>query len=153
MKITIEVNRELLNDEIVLRCRELTPEVMVLEQKLTELANSAMQLEVMLNDTTYYIRINEIYFVETSEGRVIVHTRDKYYTAEYKLYELDELLPKNFARASKSAIINTDYIRAIRKNITGASEIEFAGTAKKTYASRNYLKIIVEKLNEKRLGK
>lgn len=54
-------------------------------------------------------------------------------------------------RVSKSTIINLSEIRSIRKNITGASEVEFNGTMKKAYVSRMYIKAFMNKMEEKRL--
>lgn len=70
-----------------------------------------------------------------------------------KLYELEELLPASFLRVSKSAIINTGQIRAIHKNITGASEVEFNGSNKRAFVSRSYFKLLTNKMEEKRLKK
>ena len=48
---------------------------------------------------------------------------------------------------------NTGKIRSIKKNITGASEVEFIASAKKTFVSRSYFKTLMSKLEEKRLKK
>jgi DNA-binding LytR/AlgR family response regulator len=63
------------------------------------------------------------------------------------------LLPGNFIRVSKSSILNSAKVRAIHKNITGASEVEFVGSNKKVFVSRNYFKVLMAKLEEKRLMK
>ena len=79
----------------------------------------------------------------------MVHTANQVYGTKYRLYELEELLPGNFIRISKSAILNAGKVRAIHKNITGASEVEFVGSGKKVFVSRNYFKVLMEKLEEK----
>ena len=61
------------------------------------------------------------------------------------------ILPRSFIRVSKSTIVNTDLIVSIKKNITGASEVSFKGSTKRAYASRNYIKLLIEIMEEKRL--
>ena len=68
------------------------------------------------------------------------------FEAKYKLYELEEKLPSYFLRISKSTILNTRKLYSITKNLAGASKIEFQGTYKTVYCSRNYYKALKEKL-------
>ena len=82
---------------------------------------------------------------------VAVHTKGQIYETKLRLYELEEMLPGMFMRVSKSTILNTTKIRAIHKNITGASEVEFIGSNKLAFVSRNYFKPLMSKIEEKRL--
>lgn len=153
MKIRIEIEEAIEEDELVLRCSQLNDEIIALQKKIAEAMNSKMQLHVYRQDKEYFLYLDEIIFVETSEQIVAVHTKDQIYETKQRLYELEELLPGNFMRVSKSTIVNTSKIRAIHKNITGASELEFTNTAKKAYASRTLIKSLITKLEEKRLKK
>ena len=72
--------------------------------------------------------------------------------AKYKLYELEDLLPNNFIRVSKSAIVNVSHIFSIDRNVTSSSCIKFNGTYKNVYVSRRYYKDLKNKLNEMRNG-
>jgi DNA-binding LytR/AlgR family response regulator len=67
------------------------------------------------------------------------------------LYELEELLPGFFMRISKSAILNTNQVYAINRNLAASSVIEFRNTHKQVYVSRNYYKPLKNKLEEKRI--
>ena len=124
-----------------------------IQKRITDAVNSRMQLEVSKGDKEYYLTIDEILFFETDTNGVIVHTATQMYETKYRLYELEELLPGNFVRISKSSILNASKVRAIHKNITGASEVEFMGSNKKVFVSRNYFKVLMTKLEEKRLRK
>ena len=153
MKIKMEIDENLTEDEIVIRCRTFNDDTVVIQKKIAELVNTGMQLEVSKGDTDYFLTLDEILFFETATGFVAVHTAKDIFETKQKLYELEELLPGSFMRVSKSTIINTAKIRSISKNITGASAVEFAGSIKKAYVSRNYIKALMEKLEEKRLKK
>lgn len=86
-----------------------------------------------------------------TEGKLVqAHTADRLYLTDRKLYELEESLPGSFMRISKSTIVNLDHIYSITRNLTASSIVEFYGTAKKVYVSRNYYKALTERLGEKR---
>ncbi len=153
MKIKIEIDENLAEEEIVLRCKSLNEDVISIQKRITDAVNSRMQLEVYKGDREYFLIVDEILFFETDESGVIVHTAGQIYETKYRLYELEEMLPGNFVRSSKSSILNAGKVRAIHKNIAGASEVEFTGSNKKVFVSRNYFKVLMTKLEEKRLMK
>jgi len=153
MNLRIEIDPSLQEPEVIIKCSEITEEILELQKKISTAKASSLQLEVSKADTLYYLNVSDLIFVETAGEKVAVHTRDGIYETKQRLYELEELLPGNFIRVSKSTILNVDLIHAIHKNITGASEVEFIGSAKKAFVSRSYYKLLTEKLEEKRLKK
>ena len=153
MKITIEVDEGLKESQLVLRCAGLTEDIMAIQKKLMDLVNQRQQLLVNRGEVDYYLVLDEILLFETTGGQLAVHTANEIYYSKYKLYELEELLPGSFMRVSKSSIINTNQVRAIHKNITGASEVEFVNSNKKTFVSRSYYKALELKLRGKRLAR
>lgn len=153
MKIKIEIDEDLREEEIVIRCKSLDDDVISIQRRITDAVNSRMQLEVSKGEKDYYIITDEIFFIETDAAGVVVHTSKDIYETKLRLYELEEILPGNFIRVSKSTILNASKVRAIHKNITGASKVEFAGSSKKVFVSRNYFKLLMAKLEEKRLKK
>ena len=152
MKIRIEMEPELTEDEVVLRCRQLTPEIVRLQESIIEQCSHSSQFILYKEETEYYVSLDEILFFETEGGCVIAHTADEMYTARHKLYELEEILPGSFLRISKSSIVNCNKIYSVSRNLTAASRIEFHNTHKQIYVSRGYYKILKTKLEEKRLG-
>jgi len=153
MKIKVDIDQTTIENEVIIRCRELSDEVLLLQKQLSEIIASKLKLEVIKRDATYYLKPDEILFLETTDLYLAVHTKNDIYSARQRLYELEESLPSSFIRISKSAIVNTTNIRSVKKNITGPSEIEFEGTVKKAYASRNYLKALMNRLEEKRINR
>lgn len=149
MKIRIETDTDI-EEEIVIKCRQLTPEIIRLQQMLTEAAGSSRQLALFRDDTEYYIETADILFFETEGTSVMAHTAADVYGTRLRLYELEELLPASFMRISKSSIVNTDRIYSINRNLTASSAVEFQGTHKQVYVSRGYYKALKEKLEEMR---
>ena len=149
LKIRIEMS-EGVQEEVVIRCREITPEIIRLQQLLSGDSDRSNQFLLYKGDTEYYLNVNDIIFFETDGNAVMAHTRDEVYETRRKLYELEELLGGRFQRISKSAIVNVDKVYSIKRNVTSSSAIEFQGTHKQIYVSRAYYKILREKLEEKR---
>lgn len=151
MKINIEINDELNEDEIIIRCRELTDEVQQIQRSIKEASTSSQRYVFYKGETQYYLTLDHILFFESDENHLNVHTEDDVYQTKYKLYEMEELLPSYFLRVSKSTILNTKKIFSISKNLTGASPVEFQNSHKKVYVSRSYYKFLCNKLEENRI--
>ena len=149
LKIRIEMS-EGVQEEVVIRCREITPEIIRLQQLLSGNSDRSNQFLVYKGDTEYYLNVNDIIFFETEGNAVMAHTKNDMYETRRKLYELEELSGGRFQRISKSAIVNVDKVYSIKRNVTSSSAIEFQGTHKQIYVSRAYYKMLREKLEEKR---
>lgn len=150
MKIQIQIDESLQEDEIIIKCNELNDEIKEIENLLRNKAGEKLQLTYFKNNTEYYIPLKEILFFQTEDTGVMAHTRSDMYEVKYKLYELLDILPKNFMRISKSAILNINCIYSITRNLTSSSVVQFQNTHKKVYVSRHYFKELKLKLSEKR---
>ena len=60
MKIKIEIDEDLAEEEIVIRCKSLNEDVISIQKRITDAVNSRMQLEVSRGEKEYYITIDEI---------------------------------------------------------------------------------------------
>lgn len=150
MKIFIEVDEGLEEDKVIIKCGELNSEILKLNAMLTEMLSQKAKINFYKNNIEYYISLDEILFFETEEDSINAHTIDNIYEVKYKLYELEELVPRSFMRISKSTIVNVNHIYSITRNLTSSSLVEFQSTHKKVYVSRHYYKLLKSKLLEKR---
>lgn len=150
MKVRIEIEEELQEEEVVIRCSRVDEQILKIQAAIMEHAGGKRHIALRKGDTEYYLPLDEILFFETESKTVYAHTRDKMLETEYKLYELEELLPGSFMRISKSAIVNLEPIYSITRNLTASSVVEFVHSHKQIYVSRNYYKPLVERLAEKR---
>lgn len=151
MKIRIEIDEKLTEEEVVIRCRQLDDAVGQIQEAVKEASIRSKGLVFYKGNTEYYMPLEKILFFETESGGVIAHTAKDMFETRYKLYELEELLPGHFMRISKSTIINTDHVYSINRNLTAASAIEFTDSHKQVFVSRSYYKALKEKLEEKRM--
>ena len=150
MKIRIEVDDRIEENEVIVRCNELNDEIKNIQKVLAEILSKNKQIIFYKGNTEYYISLEDILFFETEESGIIAHTINDMYGVKYKLYELEDILPMNFLRVSKSTILNTNHIYSITRNITSSSLVEFKNTHKKVYVSRSYYKVLKLRLLEKR---
>lgn len=153
MKVKIELDKGISEEEIIIRCRHLSEEIVSLQNYITKQNNGRQCLSLHSGDTDYYIPIHDIYFFETEGREIRAHTTDRLFFCPYRLYELEDLLPGSFMRISKSSIVNLDHIYSITRNLTASSIVEFAGSNKRVLVSRAYYKALVERLHERKLGK
>ena len=151
MKIKIEIEEALAEDEVVIRCRGLTEEISAIQKAVSEVSSAAQKFTFYKGNTEYYLTLDEILFFETDETGISAHTRTDAYQTTYKLYELEDILPGFFMRVSKSTILNTNHIYSINRNLTASSVVAFSDTHKQVYVSRYYYKPLISKLEEKRL--
>ena len=140
MRVRINTDASLAEDEIVINCAELTDEIVRIEKLLSEMQEEAY-IEGFDGETDYRIRLGDILFFETEDGLVFAHTADSCRRVKQRLYELENRLPSNFIRISKSAIMNKNRISSITKNFTSSSLVCFQGSYKQVYVSRKYLKL------------
>lgn len=150
MKIRVETAD---TDEIVIRCREPNEKIYALRSAIEDVMRGENELLLTVGATEYFIPKNEILFFESGEGKVYAHTSGAIYTAPYKLFELESLMPSAFVRISKSVIANLGRVASVRREVVGNGEITFRDSNKKTYFSRAYYKLLQYKLEEMRLMK
>lgn len=150
MKVRIEIDESVKEEEVVIRCRKIEDHILRIQSAVMEQSEKGHYMMLKQGGKDYYLPVEEILFFETESKLVYAHTRENILETAYKLYELEELLPGFFMRISKSAIVNLNQIYSIARNLTSSSVVEFTHSHKQVYVSRNYYKALVERLAEKR---
>lgn len=149
LKIRIEIDPSITEEEVIIRCPKLTAEIEAVQQALTSATASNQKLMLMCNDKEYYIDMDSILFFETANRGVSAHTKQDIYQTKYTLRELDSILPSKFMRVSKSTILNTDKIFSVSKNLTSVSTVEFEDTPKSVLVSRHYYRALQDRLENR----
>src|SRR5574344_2119437 len=151
MKIRIEIDENLTENEILIRGNALSDEIVQIQRALSDIVSQKQQLTFYKNETEFYLSLQDILFFETEEGCIRAHTVNDIYLVKYKLYELEKMLPRNFIRLSKSTILTVDNVYSIDRNLTASSVGQFDGSHKQVYVSRYYYKSLKISLEEKRI--
>ena len=149
MIIKIEIDDNISDDEILIKCREINENIKKIQKFIDDTTKQA-DIHFYKNNTEYYLSLDSVLFFETSGTSINAHTKDNFYQVKNKLYELENILPSCFVRVSKSTIINVSHIYSIEKNITSSSIVQFNGTHKQVYVSRNYYKVLKQRIDQYR---
>lgn len=96
----------------------------------------------------HHIDSEEIYFVESINEILYIHTKERQYTSRQRLYEMEQILPYGFARASRSAMLNMQQVRLYKPLANGLMLAEFDNN-EVCYISRKYMKELRSKIKEK----
>ena len=147
MKLRIEITDGSSEDEVVVRCGRVDENIQKLQEFILNL--SAPRMTFYKDSQEYYLPLEEILFFETDGEQVFAHTKGDAFKVKHRLYELEEILPRQFSRAAKGTIVNIKQIYAIDRNITSSSKVSFPGTHKHIYVSRHYYKPLKEKMGER----
>ena len=150
MKLRIDIDNELREEEIIIKCKTVDKTIEKLQKAILDITLKKPKLVFYKNEVEYYLMLEEILFFETVDNTIFAHTKNDVFKVKYRLYELESILPNNFVRISKSTILNINHIYAVTKNITSSSLIEFLGTHKQIYVSRQYYKNFKNILDERR---
>ena len=149
MKIKIEIVNDLSEDEVLIRCGRVDENVQKIQEYILSQNESQSKIIFYKQNQEFYFPIDEILFFETEDEHIYAHTANDAYLIKYRMYELEEILPKNFVRAAKSAIVNINQIHSITRNITASSLIQFINSHKQVYVSRYYYKELRQRLSER----
>ncbi|WP_129044465.1 LytTR family DNA-binding domain-containing protein [Companilactobacillus metriopterae] len=148
MKVKLDISDEYSEKTIVIQSPKDDQEVVDLVQKLESMIQELQKISGYHDDTVYQLDLTEVLFFETNDRDVYAHTSDNSYRVNQRLYELEEILPANFIRVSKSTILNLDQVRSLTRSVTG-NLIEFKNSYKQVYVSRRFYKDVKIKLGKK----
>lgn len=149
MKIRIEVLNDLAEDEVLIRCKRVDNTVQKIHQYILEQSASGSKIVFYKQNQEFYFPLDDVLFFETEGEHIYAHTANDAYRIKYRLYELEAILPRHFARAAKSTIVNIMQVYSITRNLTASSLVKFINSHKQVYVSRYYYKELRQRLNER----
>lgn len=150
MKVRIEIDETLLEEEVIIKCQKIDSKVEELSSFIADITKNKTKIIFYKDDKEYYLSLDIILFFDTDGNTIYAHTIDNTYRVKYRLYELEKILPNNFLRISKSSIVNINQVFSINYNFASSSLIEFYKSHKQVYASRAYAKQLRDRLGERR---
>lgn len=143
MKITILDQNPGEEDEVIIKCRNLTEELQSLIQKLKQGSNKLAGYDT---EGIHLIEEDRIYYFETVDNKVFACCEKEVYEVREKLYTLEKLLTGTaFMRASKSTILNLDKVKRLSPAFGGRFEAVL-DNGEKTIISRQYVSVLKERL-------
>ena len=141
MKITIADPLPDEEDEIIIKCRH-TDERLI---RLLHEYSSSGRINCRRDGKIFLIPPKEIFYFESVDDKVFAYCEKDVYEVRQKLYELLELLPTDFIRSSKSAILSVNRIESLAPAFGGRFEA-LLSNGERVIISRQYVPVLKEKL-------
>lgn len=149
MKIRLDISPDYQEKEVVIKAAQKDNEVQQIMDSIKDVAEKFNHLDGYIGETVYSLALKDVLFFETNDRNVYAHTINNAFLIHYRLYELEENLPDNFLRISKSSILNVDEILSLSRSVTG-NLVEFKNTYKQVYVSRRFLHELKDKLKQRK---
>lgn len=142
MKIVILEPQDNEDEQIIFKCRSMTPELLRIIARL-----KAQDSLVAYNGSDIFrIRPTDIYYIESVDNKVFFYLKEKVYESKQKLYELEESLSYyDFLRVSKSVIVNLSKIKSLSPALGGRFEA-LMDNGERVIISRQYVPDLKKRL-------
>lgn len=137
MKIHLTINSELQETEIHIHAKEYNEQIEKLMKQLQ--ATQSTIIDGYLQQEIHMLKINDIYSIYAFGSKVFLQTEEQEFESKRKLYELEDQLAKDFARVSKSTLVNINKIASIQMGKIGSTELLLDNDVS-IHVSRKYLK-------------
>lgn len=135
MKIVIEEPQDGEEEQITIKCRQMTPEL----HHMLSLLKAQDDLVAYEGNAIHCVGPATIYYIEVVDNKTFLYCRDKVYESKQKLYELEEtLVNTDFLRISKSVILNLSKIKSLSPALSGRFEA-LLDNGEKIIISRQYV--------------
>lgn len=136
MKVSICEEEKIEHLEVVILCQERTSFVNQLAKKISQISASIIGKD---KEGTIQLSIDNIYYFEAVDNRTYIYCKEKLYSCDIKLYELESKLNgTTFQRISKSCILNLDKMKRARGMINGRLLLEL-DNSEKLVVNRSYV--------------
>lgn len=144
MKLNLKIDAKVTEPEITIETHTLTDDIKSIIQCIED-TNCIHQLHGHHDHTVSLLKLEAITSIKAESKQVIALTKDAHYVIKSRLYTLEEELPSQFIRISKSELINLDKLVKLSMEPNGLIKM-YLSHDYETYASRRYLKSIKERL-------
>lgn len=143
MKILIEEPVTGEEDQIIIRCRQMSKELL---QFIDNLKTQKPTIIGLHGSDIHRLDPDEIYYFESVDNKVFIYCREKVFDSKYKLYEIEDLfVSSDFLRVSKSVILNLQRINFLSPAYSGRLEATL-DNSEKVIISRQYVPDLKKKL-------
>ncbi|KOS69203.1 response regulator [Lysinibacillus contaminans] len=143
MKIHLTINSELQETEIHIHAKEYNEQIEKLMKQLQ--ATQSTMIDGYIQQEIYMLKISDIYSIYAEGAKVFLQTEEQEFESKRKLYELEMQFAKDFARVSKSSLVNINKIASIQMGKIGSTELLLDNDVS-IHVSRKYLKDLKRQL-------
>lgn len=136
MKVNIDISAEYKEPYAVIHTDKVTDEI----RRIVDLfsSNETPVTALQNEDEIVVLKPQEIYMVRIEGGDTVIYGEKQKYRSRKRLYELADVLGKQFMQISKTTLINLSYIDSIEPGFSGTMLMKMKN-GNKDYVSRKYL--------------
>ena len=140
MKVDINISRDVKEPFVVIHTKEMTPEISELANNISQMSDntSAGRIIGTLEDKMIVLEAETISVIRVDSEKVYVVSDGETYRVNRRMYELLEILGKDFMQISKSASINLKYLKSVEPYFNGVMVLHLKD-GEKEYISRKYV--------------
>ena len=142
MKILIEEPADGEEEQIIIKCREMTDELL----HVLDMLKAHDALIAYDGSDIHRVPPKDVFYVEVVENKTFLYCEEKVLESKQKLYELESSLAGlDFLRVSKSVLLNLRKIKSLSPALSGRFEAVLAN-GEKVIISRQYVSDLKKKL-------
>lgn len=134
-RIIIEKPDEGEEEQIIVKCRNLSPELL---NVLNTIKTRGNLLIANMGSEIHRVDPRDVFYIETVDNKTFVYCKSSVYESKQKLYELEELKMNDFLRISKSCIVNLSKIKSLIPSMSGRLEAVLSN-GERVVISRQYV--------------
>ena len=138
MRVDMNISESIKEPDAVINSDELTPEIAALAREIAAFGNGRNVIIGNLDERMVIIEPEKIVLIRVESEKVYVVTEDETYRVGKRMYELLEVLGKEFMQVSKSAAINLSYLESVEPSFNGIMLLHMK-SGEKEYISRKYV--------------
>jgi len=135
VKITIKEPAAGAEEEIIVLCHNMSPELLSV---LNSLKTPSNMLVAYINNEIHRVNPSDIFYFEAVDKKTFIYGEHDVYDSKLKLYELEQLAMTDFFRISKSVIVNLSKIKSLVPSFSGRVEAVLTNK-EKVIISRQYV--------------
>lgn len=143
MQVTITEDRSVEDILVALTCPSINEQVSRIVASLRMYEN---RLYGLLEGKTHLLASQDVFYLESVEGRTFIYTKDKTYESPLRLFEMEEKLSNTeFVRISKQMLVNFNKVRAIKPDFNARLQLILSND-EVVVVSRQYAPVIKKKI-------
>ena len=144
MEIEVKIDEKCNGPKIIIVTNKMDEQINEIITKLSE--KKSKLITVFKDENIKLLDPTDIYRIYSSNGKVLVETKNDIFNVKSRLYEMEQKMDKEkFVRISNSELINLKKVKELDINIAGTIKITFLNETT-TYVSRRLVSKIKQLL-------
>ena len=142
-KVTIKQIDANEDEEIIVKCHEISDEVLSVVERLKRNENILLGNK---DNEVFRIDLKDVYYIESVENKTFICLQKNVFESKLKLYEIEEMTQNSkLFRCSKAMILNIAKIRSVSPSVNGRFEAKLTN-GESVIISRQYVPVLKKRL-------